>query len=106
MDAYIKNNNNNLQVLEEAPDKNYFSLKWFFPKLINAVRELIRSFTLPRTQGPDYKENWFQILFRVVGLLVPGLSAHGPQDYVNLTRLGTVPALVGPDEPIKVLIQP
>ncbi|EXC32850.1 hypothetical protein L484_009550 [Morus notabilis] len=100
------------KVLEDAPDKNYFSLIWYFPKLLNALWELIRSFINPHKYGPDYKEGWFQILYRLFGILVPGLSAHGPQDYVNLTRLGSVPALNGPDddyeydEPIKVLIQP
>ncbi|XP_024031693.1 uncharacterized protein LOC21392876 [Morus notabilis] len=95
------------RVLADAPNKNYFSLIWSIPKLLYAVWELIRSFILPRRNGPEYKEGWFQTLYRLNGILLPGISAHGVQDYVNLTRLGSVPALIGPfDEPIKVLIQP
>ncbi|KAL2931715.1 Lipase [Bienertia sinuspersici] len=75
--------------LEEEPNKNYFSLWWVIPKYVNAGWELLRGFIFPYTiWGPDYKESWFERLFRVFGLVVPGLSAHGPQDYTNLTRLG------------------
>ncbi|KMT04568.1 hypothetical protein BVRB_8g182250 [Beta vulgaris subsp. vulgaris] len=75
--------------LEEEPNKNYFSLIWMIPKYMNAVWELFRGFTLPYIRwGPDYKEGWCERLHRVMGLVIPGLSAHGPQDYGNLTRLG------------------
>ncbi|KAH0708469.1 hypothetical protein KY290_009942 [Solanum tuberosum] len=77
------------KVLEEEPNKNYFSLLWVLPKVLNAVFELIRSFILPWIKGNDYKQSWSEIIFRMVGLIIPGLSAHGPVDYVNLTRLGT-----------------
>lgn len=40
------------------------------------------------THGPDYKEGWFRILFRLMGLFIPGLSDHCPTDYVNSVRLG------------------
>ncbi|KAL5558836.1 hypothetical protein UlMin_035047 [Ulmus minor] len=82
------------KVLEEEPDKNYFSLFWMLPKYINAVWELIRGFIMPYRRGSDYKEGWFMRLLRVVGLIIPGLAAHSPQDYVNLTRLGSLPPLV------------
>ncbi|KAF3642675.1 putative subtilisin-like protease-like [Capsicum annuum] len=78
------------QVLEEEPNKNYFSLFWVLPKVLNAVFELIRGFILPWIKGSDYKQSWSEIIFRMVGLIIPGLSAHGPVDYVNLTRLGTI----------------
>lgn len=77
------------KVLEEEPNKNYFSLLWVLPKVLNAVFELIRSFILPWIKGNDYKQSWSEIIFRMVGLIIPGLSDHGPVDYVNLTRLGT-----------------
>ncbi|KAK4390713.1 Lipase [Sesamum angolense] len=38
--------------------------------------------------GPDYKESWESILLRIVGLGMPGLSAHSPVNYVNSIRLG------------------
>ncbi|KAH7848876.1 hypothetical protein Vadar_009607 [Vaccinium darrowii] len=79
------------KVVWEEPDKNYFSLLWAIPKILNAVWELIRSFIIPYIYGPDYKESWFMKLVRVFGLLIPGLSAHCPQDYDNATRLGSFP---------------
>lgn len=80
------------QVLEEEPNKNYFSLLWVIPKNLNAAWELVRGFMIPFVEGDDYREGWLMKIFRLVGLIVPGLSAHLTQDYVNLTRLGTLPA--------------
>nr|XP_027093110.1 uncharacterized protein LOC113713555 [Coffea arabica] len=80
------------QILEEEPNKNYFSLLSLIPKILNAVYELIRSFIIPFTRGMEYREGLFQTMSRMAGLVVPGLSAHGPQDYVNVTRLGTLPS--------------
>ncbi|XP_021726563.1 uncharacterized protein LOC110693704 [Chenopodium quinoa] len=75
--------------LKVEPNKNYTSLAWMIPKFMNACWELIRSFILPHMKwGPDYKECWFQLIHRMIGLIFPGLSAHGPQDYTNLIRLG------------------
>ncbi|BFG18383.1 hypothetical protein CerSpe_046570 [Prunus speciosa] len=85
------------KVLEEEPNKNYFNPLWFIPKRLNAVWELIRSFILPLRRGSEYKEAWFMRALRVVGLILPGLVAHAPQDYVNLTRLGSLPSLANPN---------
>ncbi|CAN4092690.1 unnamed protein product [Withania somnifera] len=76
--------------MEEEPNKNYFSVLWFLPMLLIAVYEFIRGFILPWTKGSHYREGWFQKMVRIVGLVIPGLSAHTTIDYVNLTRLGTV----------------
>lgn len=83
------------QILAEEPDKNYFSLVWFGPKYLNAMWELIRGFIMPYMKGLDYREGWFMTALRLFGLLIPGLSAHTPHDYVNLTRLGSLPSLPG-----------
>lgn len=77
------------QVLEEEPDKNYFSPFGAIPRFVNAVWELLRSFVLPCVKGAEYSEGWFLKMIRWYGLILPGLSAHNPQDYVNLTRLGS-----------------
>ncbi|KAL9385941.1 hypothetical protein Peur_022951 [Populus x canadensis] len=77
------------KVMQEEPNKNYFSLLMAIPKFLNAVWELIRSFIIPCLKGPDYRESWLMTLIRVVGLVIPGLSAHCPQDYTNSTRLGS-----------------
>ncbi|KAM0968397.1 hypothetical protein ACFX2A_017053 [Malus domestica] len=78
--------------LEEAPNKNYFNLLFFIPMRLNASWELIRSFMLPLIKGSEYKESCLMIMARVFGLIFPGLVAHAPQDYVNVTRLGSIPS--------------
>ncbi|RVX21184.1 hypothetical protein CK203_001779 [Vitis vinifera] len=77
------------KIVAEEPNKNYFSPLMAIPKTMNAVWELIRSFIIGHSKGKDYTEGWFLRAFRVLGLIVPGVSAHGPQDYVNATRLGS-----------------
>ncbi|XVF36289.1 hypothetical protein REPUB_Repub19eG0045300 [Reevesia pubescens] len=81
----------NGKVMLEEPNKNYFSLLWVLPQIMNAVWELIRGFIMPYWNGPDYKESWCLRMSRIIGFVVPGLSAHFPQDYVNSTRLGSLP---------------
>ena len=57
--------------------------------MVNAFGELVRSFTLPRRRGAEYEEGGLLRLFRIIGLIIPGMPAHCPQDYVNTTRLGS-----------------
>ncbi|POO02811.1 Fungal lipase-like domain containing protein [Trema orientale] len=78
-----------LEIVEEEPNKNYFSPLKAIPMMVNAFGELVRSFTLPRRSGADYIEGSFLRLFRIIGLVIPGVPAHCPQDYVNTTRLGS-----------------
>lgn len=78
------------QILSEEPNKNYFSPWAIIPKAVNGIWELIRSFIIPHTMGPDYKEGFVLQLLRSIGLVFAGVSAHSTQDYVNATRLGAV----------------
>lgn len=79
------------QKMEEEPNRNYFGPRYLIPEHLNAIWELFRGLTMGYTHGPEYKEGWFSILLRVVGLVLPGLSAHSPTDYINSVRLGKEP---------------
>ncbi|KAH6758155.1 alpha/beta-Hydrolases superfamily protein [Perilla frutescens var. frutescens] len=75
--------------VDEEPNRNYFGLLYLIPEYTNAAWELLRSLIMEYVYGPDYKESWESFLLRLVGLVIPGLSAHSPVDYVNSIRLGT-----------------
>ncbi|XP_061340782.1 triacylglycerol lipase OBL1-like [Gastrolobium bilobum] len=79
-----------LRVLEEEPNKNYFSPWCVIPMTLNSILELMRSFTIAYINGPHYREGWLLFGFRLVGLVLPGLPSHGPQEYINSTLLGTI----------------
>ncbi|OAO94337.1 hypothetical protein AXX17_AT5G40870 [Arabidopsis thaliana] len=79
------------KVEEEEPNKNYFNLVWVLPKIMNALWELIRSFVMPYWKGGEFREGWFLRCFRVAALLIPGLPAHFPNEYINVTLLGDLP---------------
>ncbi|KAG7588469.1 Fungal lipase-like domain [Arabidopsis suecica] len=82
------------KVEEEEPNKNYFNIFWVIPKILNAVWELIRSFIISCWQGREYREGWLLTCFRLVALLIPGLPAHFPNEYVNVALLGNFPPQV------------
>ncbi|CAL9238514.1 unnamed protein product [Arabidopsis halleri] len=82
------------KVEEEEPNKNYFNIFWVIPKILNAVWELIRSFIISCWQGKEYREGWLLTCFRLVALLIPGLPAHFPNEYVNVALLGNFPPQV------------
>ncbi|XP_019097280.1 PREDICTED: uncharacterized protein LOC104771434 isoform X2 [Camelina sativa] len=85
------------KVEEEEPNKNYFNILWAIPKIMNAMWELIRSLIIPYWKGGEFREGWFLRCFRVVALLIPGLPAHFPNEYINVTLLGDLPLLHLPD---------
>lgn len=77
-----------MQILEEVPNKNYYSPRSAIPMMVNAMHELMRSFTIVSSKGPEYRESTMLRILRVIGLLVPGMSAHCLMDYNNSVRLG------------------
>ncbi|CDO97776.1 unnamed protein product [Coffea canephora] len=76
------------QKVDEEPNRNYFGIRFLIPEYLNAMWELTRSFLAGYAYGPEYREGWESTLVRVVGLVIPGISAHSPLDYVNSVRLG------------------
>ncbi|CAF1717055.1 triacylglycerol lipase OBL1 [Brassica napus] len=75
------------KILRDESDENYFSLWGIIKRMHNAVLEFIRSFTITREKGSEFKEGWLLKLARALGIILPGISNHTPQDYVNVTRL-------------------
>ncbi|CAO2840364.1 unnamed protein product [Amaranthus hypochondriacus] len=76
--------------VEEEPNKNFYGIRYLIPAHMNALWELIRAFAMKYVYGAGYEEDWYSIFVRVVGLVLPGISAHSPRDYVNSVRLGNV----------------
>jgi len=64
-------------------------MRVFILARLNAVWELIRGFIIPHTLGPDFKEGRLQTGIRLMGIIFPRVADHGPQDYVNATRLAS-----------------
>lgn len=78
-----------IQIVEEQPYEDYKTPSAVITRILNAFSELIRSFVIPYTKGPDFSESWLLKLVRFAGLALPTLAAHNPHDYVNVTRLGS-----------------
>ncbi|MQL70915.1 hypothetical protein Taro_003274 [Colocasia esculenta] len=57
---------------------------------VNAIWEVGRSFVIGNVKGPEFREGWGVMVMRLTGLLVPGLPAHNPRDYVNSVMLGNL----------------
>ncbi|KAK8575604.1 hypothetical protein V6N12_063275 [Hibiscus sabdariffa] len=76
------------KIVEDVANENYFSISEFIPMRLNAMYEVMRSFTMRIKYGPDYVEGWLMFGARLLmGMLVPGAVNHCARDYVNSTRL-------------------
>ncbi|XP_021714315.1 uncharacterized protein LOC110682310 [Chenopodium quinoa] len=71
------------------PNEIVKSFMNFIIKTLNAKWELMRGLIIGLTAGPYYKEGWFLIGLRYIGILCPDFINHNPQDYVNSTMLGS-----------------
>ncbi|RWR76986.1 Phospholipase A1-IIbeta [Cinnamomum micranthum f. kanehirae] len=78
------------QRMKEEPDKNFFYIEYLASKYFNACKDLITSLLLSKTQGEDFKESGACIMYRIKGLLCPGVGCHNPRDYLNAIRLGKI----------------
>ncbi|OAY84986.1 uncharacterized protein LOC109706574 [Ananas comosus] len=77
---------------KEVPNPNYIDPKYIIPMYLNAWGDLIKAFFLGKTQGKDFKEGIISLLYRALGLIVPGVASHSPRDYVNAGRLAKMTA--------------
>ncbi|CAH9118648.1 unnamed protein product [Cuscuta europaea] len=79
------------QRVDEEPNPNYLGMRFMIPMYLNAVWELIRGLGMGYAYGEEYKESWESILWRMVGLFIPGIADHSPVDYVTSIRLARKP---------------
>ena len=77
-----------LKEVDEESNKNFFGIRYLIPEYLNALWELIRSLLMGYTYGAEYREGWFCLLLRVIGLALPGISAHCLTNYIDSVRLG------------------
>ncbi|KAK6923044.1 Fungal lipase-like domain [Dillenia turbinata] len=76
-----------VKILEEDLDKNFILPQYWISMRLVALWELVRSFGMSYRLGVEYRETLFLVLVRIFGLLVPGIPAHTPPDYINASRL-------------------
>ncbi|KAI6695220.1 hypothetical protein NL676_022930 [Syzygium grande] len=74
------------KIVRAEPSKNYFSPLLAILMKMNVWYKLMRSFMITRKKGPSYREGSLLRILRVIGLLIPGIPAHAPQDYINSAR--------------------
>jgi hypothetical protein len=78
-----------MQILDEEPNKNYFSVFWVIPKILNAVWEVIRGFLLPLVLGREYKQ-FVHDSVQDSWIDNSGLPAHSPENYCQCCLIGIV----------------
>ncbi|RWW26787.1 hypothetical protein GW17_00008811 [Ensete ventricosum] len=79
------------KVVDEVPNPNYFLEPQYAPRMyLSAWGDLFRAFFIGDTAGKDFKEGTVSILFRLTGLVLPGIACHSPRDYVNSVRLAKI----------------
>ncbi|GLJ18998.1 hypothetical protein SUGI_0339600 [Cryptomeria japonica] len=76
------------KTLKEQPNRNFSALYCIPTMYLNAIWELIQGMMIGYTKGKHFREGWFGMVFRCIGIVLPGVSAHSPVNYVNAIRLG------------------
>ncbi|XP_073388688.1 triacylglycerol lipase OBL1 [Physcomitrium patens] len=78
-------------IVKEEPNRNY-SILWTIFVHLNAVWEIVQGlFFITLLYGNQFSESTVCLLFRILGLAIPGFAAHSPCNYVNSVRLGPLP---------------
>lgn len=78
-------------IVKEEPNRNY-SILWTIFVHLNAVWEIVQGlFLITLLYGNQFSESTVCLLFRILGLAIPGFAAHSPCNYVNSVRLGPLP---------------
>ncbi|EFJ33246.1 hypothetical protein SELMODRAFT_84808 [Selaginella moellendorffii] len=76
------------ETVQEEPTAKSLSTNQLLPDHAVATWELLQSLLLRYKFGEAYKETLASTMFRLVGLLFPGIAAHSPVNYINAIRLG------------------
>ncbi|KAM0949248.1 putative triacylglycerol lipase [Dioscorea sansibarensis] len=78
------------QVVIDSPNPNYFDPLYMIPMYFWAWIDLLRALIIGQTEGKDFQEGYISILYRMAGLVIPGVASHSPRDYVNAGRLSKI----------------
>jgi len=78
------------QMVDEVPNPNYFDPKYVLSMYGNAWGDLFKGLFIGKTQGKEFREGYMSILYRGLGLILPGIASHSPRDYVNAGRLAKI----------------
>ncbi|KAJ0981016.1 hypothetical protein J5N97_009271 [Dioscorea zingiberensis] len=78
------------QAVIVSPNPNYFDPLYMISMYFWAWVDLLRALIIGVTEGKDFREGYISILYRMTGLVVPGIASHSPRDYVNSGRLAKI----------------
>lgn len=89
--AYFNSVYDGLKLAEE-PNRNFFGMGRFLTMHLNAAWEVVQgALLIPLEYGEEFRETKLSVLYRLVGLLLPGIAGHSPTNYMNSIRLGPLP---------------
>lgn len=74
----------------DAPNPNYVNPLYLLSKYGNALGDLVKAAFLWKTAGSEYRESLASLLYRCVGLIIPGVASHSLHDYTNAVRLSGI----------------